>query len=249
MTITDLKQKRGEAGFTLVELAIVMIIIGLLIGGILKGQELVANAQVTATVAQIKGLDGALSTFRDKYSALPGDMTAPNQRLRDCNANPCARAGNANGRIDGVAITTVPGLNNEGLVAFPQLAAADLISGVAIFNGTRTFGSYLPEAEIGGGYWIGHTNPTTGRIGAGITNNRPGQYLVLNGLIANIAGGSLSGVTATQAAQIDRKMDDGNPRGGDVQATGSGCVAGGGNPRYNESNVAASCSVFIRVQS
>ncbi len=48
----------NQSGFTLVELAIVMIIIGLLIGGILKGQELVSNARVTSTVAQIKGIDG-----------------------------------------------------------------------------------------------------------------------------------------------------------------------------------------------
>ena len=97
MTIKEIKT--GQSGFTLVELAIVMIIIGLLIGGILKGQELIANAQTTATVAQLKGIDGALSTFRDKYSTLPGDMLSPNTRLRDCNAAPCNNPGNGDGRV------------------------------------------------------------------------------------------------------------------------------------------------------
>ena len=65
-------KQTSQAGFTLVELAIVMIIIGLLIAGVLKGQELIGNARVTATVAQIKGIDAATSTFKDTYSDLPG---------------------------------------------------------------------------------------------------------------------------------------------------------------------------------
>lgn len=243
MTLTTLKQQRGEAGFTLVELAIVMIIIGLLIGGILKGQELVANAQVTATVAQIKGLDGAVSTFRDKYSVLPGDMTNPGVRLRDCTAAPCSSGpAVSNGRIDGITIITAPAIDDEGLVAFTHMAAADLISGVDI-NGVVSFGSALSEAKIGGGFWIGHD--ADGNLGAGIANARPGHYLVLNSLVADVAANSTTGVTATQAAQIDRKMDDGDSASGDIQATGSDCQIAG---VYQEFEVGSSCSVFIRVQ-
>ena len=65
------KNMRAQAGFTLVELAIVMIIIGLLIAGVLKGQALIGNAKVTAQVAQIKSIDAATSTFKDMYAALP----------------------------------------------------------------------------------------------------------------------------------------------------------------------------------
>ena len=54
-----MKQMSNQKGFTLVELAIVMTIIGLLIGGVLKGQELMENARVTSTVAQVKGYEGA----------------------------------------------------------------------------------------------------------------------------------------------------------------------------------------------
>ena len=77
---------KSQAGFTLVELAIVMIIIGLLIGGVLKGQELITNAQITATVAQVKSIDGATTTFKDMYNALPGDMLNPAGRLPNCAA-------------------------------------------------------------------------------------------------------------------------------------------------------------------
>lgn len=244
MTFSTLKQNREQAGFTLVELAIVMIIIGLLIGGILKGQELVANAQITATIAQIKGLDGAVSTFRDKYSTLPGDMNSPDVRLRDCTAAPCSTGGNGNGRIGGSdSVHTAPTVADENLTAFTHMAAADLISGVNI-NGGATFGSALPEARIGGGFWIGFDDD--GNIVGDADNVRPGHYLVMNGLVAAVDGSSFSGVTATQAAQIDRKMDDGDPTAGDIQSTGNSCVSAG--DEYAEADVSASCSVFIRVQ-
>ena len=242
MEISTLQQRRGEGGFTLVELAIVMIIIGLLIGGILKGQELVANAQLTATVAQIKGIDGALSTFRDKYSTLPGDMVNASTRLRDCTANPCARNGDNNGRIDRPNLGTAPTVSTEGLVAFTQMAAADLIAGVDI-NGTAAFGSALPEAEIGGGFWLGFTATGTG---GGFGGKRPGHYIVFNSLVGSVSGSATSGLTATQAAQVDRKLDDGDARAGDVQANGSGCQSAG---TYQESNTTASCSLFIRTQT
>lgn len=242
MKLEELQNRRQEAGFTLVELAIVMIIIGLLIGGILKGQELISNAQLTATVAQIKGIDGALSTFRDKYSTLPGDIRNPQQRLRDCTANPCRTAGNGNGRIDSPGLGNAPTLSQEGLTAFTHMAAADLISGVDI-NGTLNFGSAVPEAKIGGGFWLGYT--ANGNAN-GVTGMRPGHYLVFNSLIQNISAGSTSGLTATDAASVDRKMDDGQPDAGDLQATGSNCQTGG---TYNEANPASNCSLYIRVQS
>ena len=74
-------------GFTLVELAIVMTIIGLLIGGILKGQELLENARVTSTIAQVKSFDAAITGFRDIYDGLPGDLRDAGNKIPGCNEN------------------------------------------------------------------------------------------------------------------------------------------------------------------
>ncbi|MEM6812371.1 MAG: prepilin-type N-terminal cleavage/methylation domain-containing protein [Pseudomonadota bacterium] len=233
-----------ESGFTLVELAIVMIIIGLLIGGILKGQELIGNAQTTATIAQIKGLDGALSTFNDKYNTLPGDMEDPDERLANC-GGACNTDGDENGRIDGPNIDDLPALNEEGTVAFIHLAAADLISGIDIDStgsADNEFGSALPEAEIDGGFWIGYDND--GTVG-GVADSRRGHYLVLTQLAANTGGGD--GIPAVTAGQIDRKMDDGLPESGDIRASGAACTTGAAE--YDEANQASECDVFIRVQS
>src|SRR5262245_240096 len=95
----------AQAGFTLVELAIVMIIIGLLIGGVLKGQQLITNAQVTSTVAQIKAIDAATTSFRDQYAATPGDMVTPTARIPNCATGACAVVGNGDGRVGAASIT------------------------------------------------------------------------------------------------------------------------------------------------
>ena len=240
--------RKSEAGFTLVELAIVMIIIGLLIGGVLKGQELIANAQVAATISQVKGFDAATSTFRDVYDGVPGDIAAA--RLPNCVVNCIPPAANlGNGRVD-ANFGAVPA--GEGLAFWLQLNAADLVSGVNENGAAVTFGGQMPSAELGGGYMVDFTNalaelPVVYNAAGAIP--RAGHYIALAANPVAIAAGNV-GLTPSQGFRIDRKMDDGAADTGIVRGFGgpagaASCSNGGG---YNEALTGQLCGLYIRFQ-
>ncbi len=243
-----------QAGFTLVELAVVMIIIGLLIGGVLKGQELIANAQVSATVSQVKGVDAAVSTFKDTYAAIPGDMVTANIRLPNCTAAPCSTNGNGDSRLGIIPNGAAPSAANEGLTFWAHLNAADLVSGVKN-TAVIQWGEAVPSSPIGGGLVAGFiaNGAIAGRTATAVA--RSGHYLVLRSDPGTAAGAANAVITPSQAARIDRKMDDGSPNGGTVVAIGS---VGGGAVNcasaanqtgvYNEALDGLSCSLAVRIQ-
>jgi len=248
MTKFQASQRRSEQGFTLVELAIVMVIIGLLIGGILKGQELIATAKIASTVSQVKSLDAALNTFQEKYNALPGDIPQPANRLPNCASAPCNVAGTGgtigNGRIEGGAAVANPGLGTEAGLAFVHLNAADLISGINP-NGGATFGGQFPAVKAGGGMWVAYA-PGNGTI-ANTTLPQGRHYVSLAGDPANANTATSGSIPVTAAAQIDRKLDDGIPQGGQTQTMGTGCFNGAaGTSTYNEGANGGTCTMYIR---
>jgi prepilin-type N-terminal cleavage/methylation domain-containing protein len=65
--------KTRQTGFTLVEIAIVLVIIGLLLGGILKGQEMITQAKIKNVINDFNGITAAVYSYQDRYKALPGD--------------------------------------------------------------------------------------------------------------------------------------------------------------------------------
>src|ERR1700722_12907826 len=156
---TYMKRLQRQKGFTLVELAIVLTIVGLLIGGILKGQQLIANARVTAQMAQFHAIEAATTTFQDTYQGLPGDLanagtTGPGYTQTTC----------TNGLGAGLvgaytAVPTAPAACGGATVAaadtkfFEMLASAGLISGVATQAAQAVLllpGDSLPIAKING---------------------------------------------------------------------------------------------------
>jgi prepilin-type N-terminal cleavage/methylation domain-containing protein len=259
-----------QSGFTLVELAIVMTIIGLLIGGILKGQELMLNARVTATIAQVRSYEAAATTFRDSFASLPGDMPGASTRLPGCVAScdpVAASAGNsiignplwsAGWASQGVALSDTT-VSKETTLFWIHLLAADLISGVSPEPITTPatavqWGVTHPQARINGGFVIGYANGAGVQPGlaATVNTNPTGLQLALN-TAPNIALGTTAGqnpLTAGKAAQIDRKMDDGRPSSGFVQAYGvtASCFTAAGTLVYAEGTTGNDCGVLFRIQ-
>ena len=240
MESIQLMNRKSERGFTLVELAIVMIIIGLLIGGILKGQELIANAQVGATVAQVKALDAATTTFRDKYNALPGDMNNVATRLANCAG---CTDGDGDGRIENGVAVTAPWVApaNEGLDVFIELSAADLLGGISN-SGAGGWGDQFPESKVGGGYHAAYS--PGGAFGANAAAS-PGHYLGLVSTAGAVAANNA--LTSNQAARIDTKLDDGRANTGSVFSNaGAACSTAGD---YNQQTTAKQCDLAIRFQN
>lgn len=272
MTHHTTQTHASERGFTLVELAIVMIIIGLLIGGILKGQELIGNARVSSTATQAKAVESAISTFRDKYAGMPGDIANPGARIPNCTAALCilaSAATNGDGFISTAAAGTStfdPGAainaGSESAASFVQLAAAGMIGGVdpnAVALGNATSN---PVAPLGGVWQLGYS---TGALGASLTGPtnvaattlQSGTYIALTPTAGNAVPAAAPGpLTPVQAANIDRKLDDGNPNGGTIRATGAAAGAAAGNCAsaagvagvYNEALSSSECGLYIKVQ-
>src|SRR5262245_1459346 len=92
----DTQMKTSQKGFTLVEIAIVLVIIGLLLGGILKGQEMINQAKIKNVIADITGVSAAMYGYQDRYRALPGDDPGAGRWT----STPAAKPGNGNGVIE-----------------------------------------------------------------------------------------------------------------------------------------------------
>ena len=97
--------KNRQQGFTLVEIAIVLVIIGLLLGGILKGQEMITQAKIKNVIADFSGVSAAYHGYQDRYRAIPGDD--PNAGTRWTTAPP-AFPGSGNGVVEGTYNTACP---------------------------------------------------------------------------------------------------------------------------------------------
>ncbi|MBK9348085.1 MAG: prepilin-type N-terminal cleavage/methylation domain-containing protein [Burkholderiales bacterium] len=169
-----------QTGFTLVEIAIVLVIIGLLLGGVLKGQELIENSRIKSIVNDMKAIQAAYNGYIDRYKALPGDETAATMTARGW-------TGTAGATVAGngvLAINVNQTFNNGGdqSAFWRALRGSGLISGDPAAPAT-----VLGLPTHGGGGLLGVTaGPAYGSAGPLIC---------------------ASGLTTKQAAGIDGLVD------------------------------------------
>ena len=127
---------KKQAGFTLIEIAIVLVIIGLLLGGVLKGQEMITNSKLKRTSNDLNGVAAAVYSYLDRYSALPGD---------DINAagrwGAAATSGGGDGIIDA----------GESPDVWEHLRLSGLVAGAGPANPTHAFGGDITVVDDGAG--------------------------------------------------------------------------------------------------
>ena len=186
--------KSTQRGFTLVEIAIVLVIIGLLLGGILKGQEMITQAKIKNVIADMTGISAAMYGYQDRYRSLPGD---------DKNAGRWtgAIAGNGDGIISGKYLSTTAA--DESVAFWDHLRKAGFVSGT---------GTDQPFNAVSGKMGVQTGNALT----------PPGGVLGTPGTPPTVPIASLILCSANLpdkiAISVDSQTDDGGGTSGTVRA-------------------------------
>ena len=136
--------KRQQSGFTLVEIAIVLVIIGLLLGGVLKGQEMIENSRIKSVVSDMRGVSSAFNGYFDRYHALPGDELNATAVARGWAVG--AAGGNNDGLLTMALAQTFTNAGAEQAAMWQFLRASGFLAGDSLAVGLNG----LPRAGTGG---------------------------------------------------------------------------------------------------
>ena len=223
--------KQPKSGFTLIELSIVLVIIGLIIGGVLVGQDLIKAAQIRATIQQVERYNTEVRTFQTKYNALPGDIQAQAASNFGMTGTYLLSGNEGDGDGNGMIEDGQLGIggSNDNLFAgeisefWAQLSWANLIDGgfgTGLTNGTgvspdvtaANLTQYVPPAKLGRGMSF--------TVFSGNGYNFYGLFPIADIGTGGVYTMNTTGIDPITASNIDTKLDDGVAYTGVVIAAG-----------------------------
>ena len=193
--------KSQQSGFTLVEIAIVLVIIGLLLGGVLKGQELINSAKAKSYAQDFRTIQAALYGFQDRFKGIPGDLAGANVKITNATlaTTPTAAPGGpvGNGFIGGAWNTTTN--TDESCLAFQHMRLAGFLPGSTdATTGCSVAGNAYQQTNADGGR-VGISSEIQMTAPTAMT----GSYNICS-----------TGVVGKIAKQLDTQLDDGNTQTG-----------------------------------
>lgn len=186
------QRRSGQNGFTMVEIAVVLVLIGLLAGMALKAQSLIDSGRTKRFVTESRELAVAIHDYQGRFRALPGDDRRASEHLSG------ALDGNGNSLIDGR--WTDNAADAEPVRAWQHLRIAGLLHGSELIGSDRLApgNSYLPVNPLGGRW--------------GIQSNQHSPHPGIKARLMLCA----SELTGTVAAAVDAAVDNGDPGSGEV---------------------------------
>ena len=194
--------RNKQSGFTLVEIAIVLVIIGLLLGGVLKGQELINSAKVKNFATDFRNIPLYIYGYQDKFRALPGDDPAVATHVTGATLATTPAGLQGNGVINGNWDSTTD--TDETYLFWQHVRLAGLAAGPT----TVTDPTYIPRNAEGGkiGIESGVTNYIGAIVGPPAIQGLNGTYVVCS-----------DAILGKFAKQLDITLDDGNTQTGSVR--------------------------------